>query len=108
MANARSNCQRLMVLIISKANDPYWVGAANNFADAAITDTPNWVVASVQIMSYAVLDHQFIQTQLALRNEKGQANVSMLIPRSLVATIIETKTGFDVAGFGKMPAEKMK
>lgn len=92
-----------IVLKLDKQHDAIWDGFVRTFSDAELHELPGTLIVSVQVTNYSLTDHQFAEIKLRLKIKNESKEASMLVPRHLIETIIETKNRLDVKGF-KFPA----
>lgn len=88
-----------VVLELDKRRDALWLGFVKRFAEVNLTESTDVAIASFPVRTYSLTDHQFIQIEVLVNTERGSTDASLLVPRNLVVTVIETKVPLDIKGF---------
>lgn len=83
-----------VVMQLDKVNDRFWLPLVENANDKNVEDVGNTLVVTLKVKSYSLEDHQFIPTKL---DALGGSELVVLLPRSIVKTIVEGKTDLRAA-----------
>jgi hypothetical protein len=79
-----------VALTIDKTHLGWWRSLLEGVENKSIHDTASGLFATIPVNSYLLNDHQFIQVKVTVAKA---TEVTILLPRNMVLTIIEGKAG---------------
>lgn len=87
---------RKQIVIRFDKSDGVWETVVGIADEKERAEAAGVVIAGIGVKNYELTDHQFIQATLNVHKGK---ELMVLIPRSIVVTIIESKSGLGKVGF---------
>lgn len=85
----------LVVLRLNKATDSFWLNLLRNVEEKTFNEGATVTVATVGVKGYTLLDAQFVQVTVKVKDK----DVVLLIPRNIVLTIVQAKTALDASTY---------
>lgn len=91
-----------VMIQFNNQTEAFWSAVVGNVPDSDIREVQATTVAGLPVESYSLDDHQFVRVKCASRyaqssGKTGQkATIAVMIPRSMVMTIVEGPTGTDI------------